>query len=421
MFFEEFSDLLERYACVPGDLILTGYFNFHFEDTDDTNTTRLRDILETFNMIQHEQDPTHERGHMLDLCIYRADTCVQDASVEDVISDHHMIQSSLTEGRPAFPRENISYRKIRSVDNTTFAMDRMANELLQHTCVTLHGLVDEYNSTLSRLLDEYTPLKTKNLTIRPDAPRINTDILEARKVRRQLERHWGSTRLTGDNDRFNEQRQTVKKMIFTAKSLFHTTQINKHSTDLKSLFRVTSSIMGMTKVTVLPKHDSLSALLDRFNEFFVQKIVKIRQNMNQEDSTLSPYVPVGETVSSVTVPELSNFTPATMQEVEKLTKRSPAKSCGLDPVPTWLLKQHAECLVPIITNIVNMTLADGGLPDQFKTAQTCPLIKKARLDCNALKNYTPVSNLPYISKIVEKVFAARLQKHLQDNQLYEPM
>ena len=84
-----------------------------------------------------------------------------------------------------------------------------------------------------------------------------------------------------DNDRFKEQRQTVKKIIFTAKSLFHTAQINEHSTDIKSLFRVTSSIMGMKKVTVLPKHDYLSALLERFNEFFVQKIMTIRQNMNQ--------------------------------------------------------------------------------------------------------------------------------------------
>ena len=173
MFFDEFSDLLEIYACVLGDLILTGDFNFHFEDTDDTNTTRLRDILETFNMIQHVQDPTHERGHMLDLCISRAETCVQGASVAYLIIDHHIIQSALTVGRPDVPRENISDRKIRSIDNTAFALDLMYTELLQHTCVTLHWVVDQYNSTLSRLLDEYPSLKTKTLTIRPDAPCIN--------------------------------------------------------------------------------------------------------------------------------------------------------------------------------------------------------------------------------------------------------
>ena len=70
--------------------------------------------------------------------------------------------------------------------------------------------------------------------------------------------------------------------------------------------------MGMKKVTVLPKDDYLSALLERFNEFFVQKIVSIRQNMDQGDSTLSQPVSVGDTVSSVTVPDLYNLTAATM-------------------------------------------------------------------------------------------------------------
>ena len=84
----------------------------------------------------------------------------------------------------------------------------------------------------------------------------------------------------------------------------------------------------MKKVTVLPKHDSLSALLERFNEFFVQKIWTIRQSMDQDESTLSPSVPVGETASSVTVPDVSHFTPATMQDVEKLITWCPAKSEG---------------------------------------------------------------------------------------------
>ena len=68
-----------------------------------------------------------------------------------------------------------------------------------------------------------------------------------------------------------------------------------------------------------------------------------------------------------------------------------------------------------------MSLSDGVFPYQFKTAHVSPVIKKSTLECNALKNYKPVSNFPYISKTVEKVVAARLQKHLQDNQLYEPM
>ena len=77
---------------------------------------------------------------------------------------------------------------------------------LEMLCVTLHGLVDQYNSTLSRLLDEYAPLQTKTQPNMPDAPWINTAILEARKVWRQIEHHRRSTRLTVDSDPFKEQR-----------------------------------------------------------------------------------------------------------------------------------------------------------------------------------------------------------------------
>ena len=68
-----------------------------------------------------------------------------------------------------------------------------------------------------------------------------------------------------------------------------------------------------------------------------------------------------------------------------------------------------------------MSLTDGVSPDQFKTAHVCHLIKKSTLFCNALNNYISVSNIPYISKIVDTVVAVRLQKHLQDNQLHEPV
>ena len=42
-------------------------------------------------------------------------------------------------------------------------------------------------------------------------------------------------------------------------------------------------------------------------------------------------------------------------------------------------------------------------------------IKKATLDCEVLKNFRPISNLPFLSKLIEKVIAERLVSHMQDN------
>ena len=49
-----------------------------------------------------------------------------------------------------------------------------------------------------------------------------------------------------------------------------------------------------------------------------------------------------------------------------------------------------------------------------------PLLKKPNLDTNVLEHYRPVSNLHYVSKILEKVVAMQLSHHLHENNLLEP-
>ena len=66
-------------------------------------------------------------------------------------------------------------------------------------------------------------------------------------------------------------------------------------------------------------------------------------------------------------------------------------------VPTHVLKDHDSSLVPLITKMVNMCRSSGTVPRTFKMALVTPLLKKATLDPNTLKNYRPVSNLPYLS------------------------
>ena len=82
-------------------------------------------------------------------------------------------------------------------------------------------------------------------------------------------------------------------------------------------------------------------------------------------------------------------------------------SCDLDPIPTSLVLDCISVLMTPITNIVNYSLQEGSFPSCFKTAHVTPLLKKAGLDRNILKNYRPVSNLSYISKLIEKAVVGR--------------
>ena len=73
----------------------------------------------------------------------------------------------------------------------------------------------------------------------------------------------------------------------------------------------------------------------------------------------------------------------------------------------------------MITDVINSSLKAGHVPSALKTAVIRPLLKKNTLDPDVLGNYRPISNLPFLVKVLEKVVAAQLQDHLQLNSLFE--
>ena len=108
----------------------------------------------------------------------------------------------------------------------------------------------------------------------------------------------------------------------------------------------------------------------------------------------------------------------TDEEILKIIKNSPTKSCSLDPLPTWFLKK-TDTLLPTITQIINKSLASGTFPTSFKSALVRPLLIKTNLDTEVLRNYRTVSNLQYTSKVLEKVVAAQLTSYMRKHDLYE--
>ena len=116
---------------------------------------------------------------------------------------------------------------------------------------------------------------------------------------------------------------------------------------------------------------------------------------------------------------LSNLRPCTTEEIKKIVSKSPSKSCSLDPIPTDLLKQCSDILLPVIKDIINIFIGQGTVSDLFKVARVWPLLKKANLNPDDMKNNKPISNLSFISKLTEKVVSAQLHKHIALNGLAE--
>ena len=76
----------------------------------------------------------------------------------------------------------------------------------------------------------------------------------------------------------------------------------------------------------------------------------------------------------------SKFDVVSEEDVRKFVMESASKHCQLDPAPTWLVKKCIDLLLPVITNMINLSLSYGCFPDAWKCALIRPLLKKLGLD-----------------------------------------
>jgi len=115
--------------------------------------------------------------------------------------------------------------------------------------------------------------------------------------------------------------------------------------------------------TPLPTCDSFNVLAEQFSDFFSETISTIRCEFTPSVSNINFYTDV-ESQTCL----LNAFEPATETEIGILLMSSPVKSCELDPIPTWLLRDCAHDIIPVLTTIVNMSLRTGVMPSHLKRA-----------------------------------------------------
>ena len=127
-----------------------------------------------------------------------------------------------------------------------------------------------------------------------------------------------------------------------------------------------------------------------------------------------------ENISSVQEPErTSNMTVyerATEDEIKKLIFTASPKSCDLDPIPTSVLKNCLDILITAITDIINISMETSTFLRNVKKTHVRPLLRKKFLKKTPEKLQACIQF--FISKILEKVVANRLQAHIKKINIY---
>ena len=158
----------------------------------------------------------------------------------------------------------------------------------------------------------------------------------------------------------------------------------------------------------LPSACSPSALASSFLNFFNDKITHLCSSIPLCANNFD----FADNLTLPSPPQLSCFNPVTEHEIRTIILGSSNSSCSIDVIPTKLLKACIDSFTHPITYLINLSLSEGIFPSDFKHAIVTPLLKKQSLPKNELSSYRPISNLNFISKVLERVLYSRLCSHL---------
>ena len=78
---------------------------------------------------------------------------------------------------------------------------------------------------------------------------------------------------------------------------------------------------------------------------------------------------------------------------------------------------YSQMYAPVICHLCNLSMQFGFFLTLLKEAQVLPLLKKPTLDADMASSYRPISNLSYISKVIERVVARRFNLHISNSHL----
>ena len=97
-----------------------------------------------------------------------------------------------------------------------------------------------------------------------------------------------------------------------------------------------------------------------------------------------------------------SFKPMNVATIQKLLREiNPTKSAGINNLARKFLKEGEQVLAEPITELINFSIYLPCFPDDCKIEKLKPIYKKE--DKTNPKNYTLISLLPLISKVIEKI------------------
>ena len=417
-----FSNHIENLALQLRDkaVMLCGDINIDLI-LDNINSDFFNILYEKnfFPLINIPTRVTYQSATCIDHIWFNRLKCKFSGAIVSDISDHFPIFCILgvTRGRDLI-KKTFRLHSVHNVDKLCIDVENMCNDYFIRC--SLYNVEDKCNWFLSRFKKIYNhdcPKKTKSISIKSlQKPWISNDIKRMANYKHKLFKQYKMQII--DFYVYNRYKNNLNRIIKNSKRKYFIDKFNSCLNNSKKTWKIISSILsGPSKKS----NNNISLLDDRGQVIDNQTDVSniFCDHFSTIASKLDSDIPICNTDPLDYMPDPLNTSfspqPATCREVEDVILALKDKPCHVDSIPVFIFKKLAHLISPIICDIFNSSVVEGHFPSCLKIARITPLHKSKSKQVKT--NFRPISLLPLVSKILEKLLKKRACKFIEENNI----
>jgi len=386
----------------------------------------LIDAFYTSSFIPLITVPTHvtrNRASCLDHIWYNQLHEVQAGVFNTDISDHFPIFAIIPLNCNS---ENFFIKRFR--DHSERSIDYLRNEmcmlcdnflmLLGEDFFDVNSAVQLFNDSVYNIYNKCCPIRSKRISYKRFSKPWITDHLKVfinrkHSLYKQYRRGFVTFQV------YNNYKNQVTHMLRREKENFFINKFNAKMQDVGETWKIINSLIKNKRnlhpdIEIVSDHGIVKNNVDvanHFNNYFVNVAANLESKIPAP--VLSPLEYMGDRVTS------SFFVlPVSSEDVRTEIMKLKCKSCNLESVPPYIYKLCESSLTIIIARLFNLSVVHGIFPECLKTSRVIPVFKRG--DKTSMNNYRPISTLPIMSKLFEKLMKKQLCNFLTYSDILTP-
>lgn len=406
---EDLESVLVNFLPEFDFVVFGGDFNVDFL-SQDYNFAQFNSFLNKYGLHQAVTKPTrvnNTSSTLIDLIISNCKKIILDSGVfnMDDISDHSLVTCNLNIKRNEQTTLFRTYRDFSNFEHEVFLNDlQSVNWDFIYSLEDVDQMIEFWNNNLTLLYDMHAPLKRARIK-KPPAPWLTPNLKFLMKQRDKARLRYKRLQSEISLHEYRSLRNFVNMCVRTEKKAYLR---EKFKTDPKNFWRTLKWLnIGSCKENIVLDFASPTDI----NNFFVNNVPKVDQD----------YEFIANAYTNKVIPHIVtkfNFTEVTVDKVEQKLGLIKSNAKGADGIDLTMLSFVIPQLSKHLTFIINKCLLTSTYPCQWKRANVIPIPKTG--NPTDISQFRPISILPIISKILEKIVHEQLSNYLDTNNILPP-